>query len=164
MIRVLPLLREYPEAWARMPEALARIEKFCARYDTDTAPDVLAEAVRLHFLYDQPGPDRPLAGGVRVLVALDGETMIGHAVLSLENWCGRLHVTILQYELDRPIPTSLVRDAVEQIVAWARARGAVSLRLFARQDERGAARARLFRRWGFRPTWLRMDLPLEPEG
>jgi hypothetical protein len=153
-IRIVPLMHSETETWELMPEALARIEKFCGRYDADSTPDVLRKAVMSNFVADQKD------AVVRVVVAVRDKRVIGHALLSLDSWCGTVYLTVVQFETDEPIPRALIRDAQEQIAWWAKQRGAVIDRVLARLDERGAARVRLFRMLGYRPKRLIMDRSL----
>jgi hypothetical protein len=154
-IRILPLVKSEPEAWALMPEALARIEKFCGTYDADSTPEVLRQAVMEHFVADDA------KSSVRVLVALRDGRMIGHTLVSLDAWCGKTYLTVVQFETDAPIPRHLVRDAMEQAAWWAKGKGASVMRVLARTDERGAARARAFRAfYGFCPKRVVMDRSL----
>lgn len=145
--RLVTLTKDHPEAWALMPQALARARSFCEHYDTDTDPETLCANVRQHFIAD---------GTIRVIVAVREGNVTGHCVVSIEEWCGLRHVCVVQYELDEALTREQVRDCLEQIAWWGKGLGAKEVRILSRIDERGVARAKTFQRHGFRPMRLLM--------
>lgn len=153
-ITILPLVKTDPRAWALMPALLERVRSFCERYDTDSAPGYLAQVVVEHFVAE---PEDKLP--VRALVALQGETMVGHLLVEVSQWSGRTYATITQLEADVAIPRQQMIDAFEQIAWWAKHKGASILRVLAVvNDEHAAARIRMFRTvYGLQPSRVVMN-------
>jgi hypothetical protein len=152
-ITILALVKSDPRAWAFMPAVLERVRAFCERYDLDSTPHVLSQTVIEHFVVDEA------RSSVRALVALREERIVGHCLVSLEAWCGTVYATVVQYEMDEPLPTQQVRDTLEQVEWWAKGKGATVLRVLAcLTDSRGPARIRAFQSlYGFRPTRQILD-------
>jgi hypothetical protein len=150
-IRLLALERDNPEAWALLPAALERVTSFAKRYQLDTTPEALSQGVMANFIAPQPS--------VRLCAALRGEALVGHLLVSLEDWSGRRYGWIVQYEMDDAFPRAMLQAFFDEQAAWCRARGATALRIQATlADELGLARVRLFRAlWGFRPVRVVME-------
>lgn len=153
MIEIQLLTRDNPSHWALLPEVIERAAGFCKRYDTDTRPEDLSQAIREHFVTDPRGQT------VRGVVALKEGILVGHLLVSLDHWCGALFATIVQYEMDVPFPKAMLRATFDEIAEWARSKGAHILRGLAIADDgRGDARARLYRAmYGFKPRRIMLD-------
>ncbi len=158
MMRAVMLVNTSDLAWSLMPEVLARVARFCVRYDSVADPEFLCQQVRNHFAVGSPGV-------VAVaLVAEDG--VVGHVLAEKSDWAGSCFATILQYELDRAMSEADRLAGFEVIERWARDIGALGIQIFART--RGLARA--FRRYGLTESAVLMRKPIKdpiaiaPEG
>jgi hypothetical protein len=156
MIEIQLLTRDEAQHWTLLPQVLLRVALFCRKHDTDTTPESLCQSIMEHFVCE------PSRQTVRVVVALQDGQLIGHLIVSLDYWCGKLFGTIVQYETDATLPRPAVREALEKIADWAERKGAHLLRVLAIADDgRGDARARLFRSvYGFEPRRIMLDKPL----
>jgi len=155
-MRIYDLARIDPGSWALIPRVVERVGMFCRKYDTDTQPEQICQRVVEHFVVDEKRQT------VRVWVATQGDDLIGHCVVTLDEWCGTVIATIVQYESDVPLNREQVRWAFDEIASWARSKGASVMRILTlHTDERGLARARLFHRlYGFHPTHMVCDRAL----
>src|SRR5262245_24752054 len=153
MIEIQLLTRDNAAHWALLPGVLLRAATFCNKFDSDTTPESLCQSIAEHFVCV---PERQT---VRAVVALEDGALVGHLLVSLDPWCGRLFATIVQYESDVPLPRELVLKTFDEIAEWARSKGACILRALAIADDgRGAARARLYRSiFGFQPRRIMLD-------
>jgi hypothetical protein len=138
-----------------MPVLHARIRAFCAAYHADTPPEALIQALTEHFAV---GDDRAT---VRAVVILRGDEVVAHCIVSLDPWCQKLYATILQFETDVAIPRAVLRDGWEQILWWAKGKGATTARMLVRTGPRFPARVRLYRAlYGARVTSVTMDVEI----
>lgn len=136
-------------SWGLMPIALRRIAKFCERYGSETSPQWICTAYMKAFVEEKPG--------TICMVALDEDLVIGHCLATLEPWGDRLYVNVIQFETDRPVDRTLMREAFEILGDWGRKNGADAFQVFARNRDL----ARVFRTfWGFEEKRILMRLPL----
>ena len=144
--------REDPEAWPLGPHLFERIAKFCKEYDSDSVPELIVQALVEDFA---------LGAGKLVAVALvvDGR-VAGHILVTMEEWGGKLYATIIQFELDVPLPREERLAWARWLEDWARARGAVAMQALARTR----ALARAFRAYGFEEKRILLRKPLAPGG
>lgn len=125
-------------AWALMPELFRRVENFNLRYDTDSKPGRLNEALRRSFIESMPG----MIG----MLLLTDKAVIGHLVVTLEDWMGTKMATIIQLESDEPITPEMMDVPYEFLHHWAAGNGCAFLQCMARSE----VVARLFRqKYGF---------------
>mgnify|MGYP001384002624 CR=1 FL=1 len=152
--RIYPLSRLDPGSWALIPRVVDRVAMFCRKHDTDTPAEVICQRVVEHFVVDEATRQT-----VRVWVGVQGDELIGHCLVTLDEWCGTIIGTIVQYESDLPLERALVVAAFGEIAEWAKSKGARTLRLLTlHKDDRGHARARLFQRlYGFHATHVVCD-------
>jgi len=101
---------------AMLPAAIARVRKFATAYGTDDpGGEDLVKAILGHLATDDPG--------VILAVFLRGRKVIGHYVVSIDQWMQRRLLTILHFELDEPIPLDRVRAEIDSLEAWGRRHG-----------------------------------------
>ena len=123
---LMTLCQDRPICWNLMPQALQRIKAFCSKYDTNSNPEKLAQSVQVNFA---SGND-----GVLIMVAVTEWQVIGHLLVTMEEWLGRKFATIIQYECDREsgIDTDILKSALGIVEDWARKQGARELHIWAR--------------------------------
>jgi hypothetical protein len=152
-LTLLVVEKKDPLAWAMMPALKARIEKFCATYDSDAKPDLFLQQLEQSFILVHPGI-------IGMLLLDDKAAIVGHIVLTLEDWMGTKMATILQLECDVPLTEELFRVPLEWFEWWAKASGAQFFQCFARNE----AAARLFeKKFGFEKKRVLMRKRLEAE-
>lgn len=139
-----------------MPNLLYRVAAFCKKHDTDTSEEQITQRVMENFVVPEARQH------VRAWVAVQDGELIGHCLVTLDDWCGTIFATIVQYESDVPLDRAQVVRAFDDISAWARSKGASVMRILTlHKDDRGLARARLFQRlYGFHPTHMVCDRAL----
>jgi hypothetical protein len=150
--RLIMLTKERPSAWAMMPEAIARVKRFCVDIASDYPPAELARVVETHF-----ASDKPLVV-VMVGIGPDG-AMVGHIVASIETWGRRKVLVIMQYDKDGmgKIPIELLRAGLESIEEWGRMHGCEKTRVFA-LNETWARGLEIF--YGFKRAKILMERDL----
>ena len=130
---IFPLHRSNPLAWALLPAALDRVRKFRATYERFGDVERLCRVIEAHFLTDDPN--------LLLIVGYDGEKLVGHLLLTLDEWMGDKFVMIHQYEWDTALPRAEVREHLARIEEWARRKGAGQVRVIAE----GPVRERAYR-------------------
>jgi hypothetical protein len=130
---IFPLHRSNPLAWALLPAVLDRVRAFRATYEHFGDVERLCRVIEAHFLVDDPD--------VMLIVGWDGARVVGHALLTLDEWLGDKFVTIQQYEWDAALPRAEVRAHLARIEEWARRKGAGQIRVVAE----GPVRERAYR-------------------
>jgi hypothetical protein len=141
MIEVIPLDSRIPQAWALIPAFLERVRQFVLRYEPDESPDFLCAEVRRCFAADDYGR--------RGVAVLNDGRMVGHVLLMLEEHAGQRWLTIQQYEVDKG--SGVTREIADY---WLDAFCKLARELKAKQVRarvQGDARARAFKRYGFKP-------------
>jgi len=130
MTKIIFLTKDKPLSWALMPGALERIRAFCAQYDTDSSGQQLCDAVTAHFATPNPM--------VLVVVALRGtgipgerKKMIGHLLASIDTYHDKKFATILQYQLDERVDTSILKATLDRLGTWAGSHGAEQFQVLA---------------------------------
>lgn len=139
--------------WALMGEVLDRIGLFCAKYGSVADPALLRQSVSNHFAVGSP-----LVLAVALVDSPAG--LVGHLLAETSDWAGSRFATILQYELDVPMPEDFRKRHFARIEEWARSIGAAGVQVFARNR----AVARAFRRYGLLEDATLMRKALTPEG
>lgn len=108
-----------------MPQALARVRRFCRRYDSDDPlGDGLTKTIEAHFSQDAPA--------VIVRAIVEDGAIVGHGLFSFERWFEKTYFTVLQYEMDVRYPIAAIRADLGLIETWAKARGADGFQILAR--------------------------------
>jgi GNAT superfamily N-acetyltransferase len=146
------LRREDPLSWSLVPEACDRIRRFCERVGSDAPAEKIVAAYWQNFVH--PAPQ------MIVFVCLDDSGVMAHALLDIEEWAGTRIATVLQYELDRPVPGGEIRRCYAELVRWARSCGATQLQGLAINQR--VARV-LRQRYGFTEHRILMRRPLAPK-
>lgn len=137
-------------SWLFMPQLIERARKFSEDHQLDFTPDLIEEAIRVHFISNIPT--------LMSWVYLDGTKVIGHLVATVDtlaDYSGNVakrHLTIVQAESKKPVPGMM--DELKEI---AKANYCDSIKILAE----GPARIRLFKRYGFEPRKSVMQLSLE---
>src|SRR5512147_1838960 len=90
-MRAVALTNTDSESWELFPIALYRIHKFAKSYDSDAEVTKLVASMKYCFA---------IGGDALIMLLLDGRTVIGHMLVSMESWYGTKFATISQYELD----------------------------------------------------------------
>ena len=154
MIKIIPLYKMNPWAWTLMPLGLQRIEMFVKKYDTDSSAEVLCNSVMANFITDNPM--------VLLVVAVRDMRTVGHLLASVDMWCEKKFVTILQYDLDEPIDTGILKAALDQLGAWGLTHGAENMQVLAQtRGDRPMALSRMFERYyGFKMHRVLMRKPI----
>lgn len=130
---VAPLHRAEAWAWAYMPQALARVRAFRANYEHYGDVERLVRVIEAHFLTDDPD--------VLLIVGVEDGKVMGHMLLTLDEWLGSKFVTIQQYEVDVALPREELRAHLALVETWARHKGAGEIRIIAE----GPVRERAYR-------------------
>lgn len=145
------LNKNNPVAWALMPHALSRIERFAVKYETDTPPEALSALVEQHFVSETP-----------LLMAIvayqSGKGVFAHALACIDDILGRRFLTIMQFETDIAFEDrSELGKMLKQFEVWGQQNGATEVRLVT-MDE---THVRLFQRYyGFKKHRISMNKPL----
>lgn len=140
-----------PVAWLFMPQLLEKARNFSIKYDLDLTPDLIEEAIRIHFVAKNPV--------IMSWVAVEGSEVKGHVVTSIDtlsNYEGvviKKYLTILQAE---SVVFGELKDVVmEALKDWARENHCDDIQLLAE----GKARVRLFENsYGFQVSKTVMTL------
>lgn len=147
---IAPLHRSHAWAWACLPQALERVRKFRANYEHFGDVEKLCRVIEAHFLTDDPG--------VMLVVGVEDGVVVGHLLLSVDEWCGYKYVTIQQYEWDKALPREEVKQHLALVEKWARLKGAGEIRVVAE----GPVRERAYRAfYGFKGGQTLMSKKLE---
>ena len=137
-----------------MPHGLQRIEMFVKKWDTDSSAEVLCNSVMANFVTDKPM--------VLLVLAVRDMQTVGHLLASVDMWCDKRFVTILQYDLDGPIDTGILNAALDRIAAWGLTHGAENIQVLAQtRGDRPMALSRMFERYyGFKMHRVLMRKPI----
>lgn len=106
---------------------MKRVSDFCRLYHSDADPDILAEA--LAESYYSPTPP------MMCFVTLDeNNVIVSHALLTIDDYYGKVTVNILQYWKDRGIRygKETYDDFFKLATSWAKANNAELIRMTAR--------------------------------
>ena len=148
---IIRVQRDSPISWAWVPFVLARIARFCEKYDTETEPLEMVELVRNLFSTGDPRL------GLWILVA--DHQIIGH-ILCMPEPFGANHwkyVLVREAEIDPDIDVRKeAEEAFEQIKTWTRSLGLSRIMMLTHRREDSMAR-----RWSFKPYKAVMQLQLE---
>ncbi len=146
------LRREDALSWSLVPEVCQRIRRFCERVASDAPAELLVQTLWLNFVHATPQ--------MIAFVGLDDSGLVGHALVSIEEWAGTRIATVLQYEVDHPVPREEIRRCYGELVRWARSCGATQLQGLAINHR--VARV-LRQRYGFTERYVLMRRPLGPK-
>lgn len=142
-MNVIKMHYSNPIAWIFMPQLLDRARKFSEKYGMDFTPDLMEEAIRIHFVAKNPT--------VVCWIAVDKHVVVGHIITSIDTLTGydgqvvKRYMTILQAESD--VQTDVFRSEVmAEIQGWARENYCDSIQLLCEEEWR----ERLFSKYGFR--------------
>jgi hypothetical protein len=123
-VRAVMLVKTDLEAWPLMPLALARVQRFCRKHFSDDEDgQELSKVVISHFASDTPGA---LVG-----VFLRGHRVIGHYLVSVDQWLKKTFLTILQLEFDEAIPRERILSEMRRVGVWAKARNCEGFQILA---------------------------------
>lgn len=146
--RLLMTHKAIPYSWWIMPELRDRIRTFQQEHGVDLDPDVLVDAFDYHFSLNQPG--------MVAIVAILGDHIVGHVLISFENADDGKVVKIRQLQVDAGFPEGLMEPGYALIVDWAKTRYAK--KLFA--EVKSESRARLFERLGLKRRGILLERKL----
>lgn len=138
-------------AWHFLPALLARVEKFCQRYDSEATTTTVLALIKSEFV-------KPFPGTVGWLWLSELGEPIGHMLLTIGEWMGTRIVTVLQFEVDRvPFPKQLGDAMMDWLDRFARANQAKNIHC----NTRNEALARLFKRqYGFEKQMAMLSKPV----
>lgn len=125
-LEVLVLTCTDARAWAYWPIGAKRVADFCVKYDTDADPMLMVAQLRTAFV--QP------KSNAYILLLLEDGNVIGHLLVTLEEWFGTRIASIVQYELDKTIPRSMANETLRCVEDWARQAGAAFVQCMARNE------------------------------
>lgn len=91
-------------------------------------------------------------------LGLDGDRVTGHLLAQIEYWGSRGYVGIMQVQNDGRIPEDTVREALSILETWGSENGAIGFSILCKDE----ARARLFRRYGFRRKQIHLTTEFSP--
>ena len=154
MIETIRLQRDSAVAWAWMPLALDRIQRFCVEFDTDSLPWEMVEMVRVWFSMGDPRL------GLWIAVR-EGQHLVGHILAHPEpagasQW---RYCLIRQAWVDPGVDLRREATGVFQAVdAWARSLGLGELLIVTHRNQ-----AAMARRWGFSADKVLMRRRVEKE-
>jgi hypothetical protein len=132
-----------------MPELAARVRAFAQRYGSDTDPELLVEAYRMHFVNREPA--------MIAFAGLAESGIVAHAFIQTEVWGTTKIANVTQFESSSRVPAAEMRKAYGAILGWAKTQGIEELQAMAL----GGSRARLFERaYGFRLHRVVLRRPL----
>jgi hypothetical protein len=134
-----------------MPEACERIGRFCQQVAADVPAELLVETLWHNFIAANPL--------MIAFLGLEDSGVVGHCLVDIESWAGSTEkfATVLQFQLDRPVPRSEMQRCYAQLVRWALSHDATQLQALASNERT----ARLFRqRYGFATHRILMRRPL----
>jgi len=86
---------------------------FCEKYDTETNPDYLIPQVSQMFAVNSP-----LMG--LWCAAKDNGEMTGHILVTVETYCDKPYLLIMQAEVGNDFPVKLTEKVWEEIIKWGR--------------------------------------------
>src|SRR5215471_6978490 len=138
-MRAIWLVKQDPEAWSLMPQALARVRAFCRKYDSD---DPLGEnytrAIEENFAIAAPA--------VLVRAIVESGAVVGHGLISIERWFERTFLTVVQYEISPEFhyPIAAIQADLKKIETWGRSRGCDGIQLLARTPALARAFSRFY--------------------
>ena len=154
-VRAVVCLRRSQVGLLLLPAAILRVARFCDKYDSDDpGGDGLIRAVTMNFALDDPT--------VILGVFARGWKVVGHYLVSIDQWLSVKFVTIVQFELDEAVPKDLILAELAGFEEWGKQHGCDGFQILARTP----AVARLFRRYGFgyRATAMRRPFAVGGDG
>jgi len=126
-----------------VPALCGRVLRFCETYETADAGRILVANFAAGF-----GTRRPELWAIVGVNKAGG--IVGHVLISLDQWTGKTILVILQWQMDYAAPASSYRDGLAIVKQLAATIAASEIRLMARTEHEGDMRRwRLFRRFGF---------------
>ena len=140
-------------ALALIPVAIARVRKFAAAYGTDDpGGEELVKAILRELATDDPQ--------VLIGLFLRGQKVIGHYVVSIDQWMKSRLLTILHFELDESVPLERVRAEIAGLESWGKRHGCSGFQAMT-VNETLARVFRTFYRFGYHATVLRRPFVAE---
>jgi hypothetical protein len=127
-----------------MPEVRRRVMGFQEEHGVDVSPEEMGRALTHHFVVK----DQRLVA----IAAVDGPTVHGHVLFSLEELPEGMTTKILQYQTEG-VPEELIDDGFDMIIDWAKEKYAKKVLVEVRDE----ARARLFRKFGFKHRGILLE-------
>lgn len=133
-----------------MPDAMRRIVRFCSQYSEDdpTGGDLCRSLVN-SFVADDPP--------VMAVLLMQDDTVVGHLLLSLDKWLQQQVLSLVQFQLDRPLPRDFVKRELAGVEEWGRLHGCAKVQAFA-ISEKLARAYRVFHGFGYYATIVRKPL------
>lgn len=152
---VIAMVASNPVCWELMPQLMEAVRNFCARWGTETSPDVLLATLQHEFV--SPAPQ------MVAIVSYEEGVLTGYTIVALHHWYGTKFVNLLQYWVQRGHARAqeLTASYISMIEKWGEAHGATELRCTAFTP----ALARVYRTYyGFHPReWVVMSKPIRKE-
>lgn len=151
-LTVLILEQTDAAAWGYMPELLRRAYAFCEKYESDANAAMLLASIKQSFV-------NPTPGIIGMLLVMEGRGVIGHLVVTLEEWMGCRMATIVQIESEIVLTPEILEAPFEYLNNWALLSGAKFFQCLARNE----TVARLFQqKYGFERKRVLMRKALKP--
>lgn len=123
--------------WELMPQLKERVMRFCREYDTESSPEALWRQAEISFVSNNPT--------ALLFAAVDDRgRVVGHALLTVEEYLGRKSLNVNQLQTDGNVPRDDVRRWMEAIGKWALSRGIEEMRCIALDARRARAFERLY--------------------
>lgn len=160
-MRVHVFHRSDPLSWALMPYACERIWRFCETFPTDFSQGAAAFVETFQVNFASPDPRMVL------LVVIEGEQLVGHALLDIQTYWKKTVVNVQQLRIDRPWPRAELDQEIARIepvlAAWAARHGATEFRCLTAS---GTVARVLRSRYGFEEhgILIRRDIPKDDQG
>jgi hypothetical protein len=151
-MRIFALEKQSPESWAMMPAILDRVRGFCFHYGTDVPAANIVNAITAHFIADKPT--------VRAWAIFNAESLVGHAITTIEDIAGVKILLFLQWEMDEGIDRVVLQNAFDMACQWGLEHGATEAQLSTFNE----ILQKMFSRcWGFKVHRIIMRRALRKE-
>jgi hypothetical protein len=114
-------------SWWLFPAAVLRVSEFVRKYDSDADPLLMVAQLKQAFIHPRPA--------AHLMVLLEDNVIVGHLLVIVETWFGTDFATIVQLEIDRPVPRAMARDTMAFIEDWAKEMGCKFIQCMARNEQ-----------------------------
>lgn len=148
---VLRVQRDTPISWAWFPFVLARIARFCEKFDTETEPLEMVDLVRNLFCNGDPR--------LGLWICIANQQIIGHTLampepFGSEHW---KYCLIREAEVDPGVDVRKeTEDVFEDVKRWANSIGLSKIMMLTHRNSEAMAR-----RWGFTKYKTVMEMNLD---
>lgn len=127
-VAIYELRADDGKSWQIFPHAALRIARFAKEYDSDANTVLMMAHVKSAFVFSP-------ASTQQILVAIDGDKIVGHVFTAIEEWFDTKFATVVQYELDEAVPFELLSVGLKRIEEWSKERGAAFMQCLARNEK-----------------------------